>query len=188
MSERINLKGSRKIQYSRSLLGGFKIWINNHGKTKFILEVWGFVAVIRGADPGNGCTISYTLCNCTAQEVKLVRVSYSNNKVGTVNSCILLNAVTGSISHNSHNIIQVGYILYYGRLPVNNSYIMTFFRKLLNQSKAYFTTANNYYIKTGGILFRLKHINLPIISINILIYELLRCKATPAILPTFAIR
>ena len=64
--------GPWKLLLTVGFLGGFTIWINNHGKTKFIFEIWGFVAVIRGADSGNGCTVSYTLCNCTAQEVKFV--------------------------------------------------------------------------------------------------------------------
>ena len=86
----VDLKSRGKVQDSGDLSCGRKLGVDDHCKSKLVLEVGSIHIVFGISESGNSATACRFFCYKTGEQIKLVVACNSYKKIGVVNARLLL--------------------------------------------------------------------------------------------------
>ena len=136
--------------------GRSQLRINRKGKPQLFLDKPDFRIILRIPYPRYGPAVTRLLCDQTAEQIDLILVGHSDQKIRRCDTSLSLNAKTRPVSTDPHNI-QIGrYILNLLLIGINDRQVMSFRRQLFNQRVSYLAASYHDYLhvpsasKTGS--------------------------------------
>ena len=151
IGEGSDLQCGGQEQDAGDLTGGLQFWVDHHGESQPCTEITYLLAVVRGADPGNGvAVVPYLFGDGAAEQVQLIRGGNGDDKICLLNTSLHLSAVAGTVSSDSHDIIKICDFLYLGGILVDDRDVVPFSAKLLYKCSPNFPAAHNDYMQPSG--------------------------------------
>ena len=157
----VDLQRRGQIEDARRLRGGLQLGVDDHGQPQLFPEIAHLPAVVRGAHPGDGGAVAHPLGHGAAQQVQLVGFGDGDEQIGVFNAGLLQNAVAGAVSHDAHDVIQVGQGLDPLGILVHHDDIVALPAQLLYQRTAHLAAAHDDDLQAALFLMLLsKHCDL----------------------------
>ena len=162
LCENINLNGRGEVDNSCNLLRRRKLGVNDHCKTKLVFNIGCVVGIFGIFKSGNGATACRLLRNDTAEQVKLVVACHGDEKIGLVNSGLLLHGTGCAVTDDAHDVIFVCDSLNLCSVLVDDGYVVARPVQLLckgftNLATAYDNYIHSEYLRLKSILLQIHY-------------------------------